>query len=227
MATLLDPSLYPSSYRASIWRGGLRVFGFMTLFLLSVLGRTHIIDRRVAPWVLVFIIVMAIFLLLTLINIMFAQVTLYPDRIERVTWFGRKSMARADVAKLQRRGLFKIAVLVSRRDPGDGIQLPSGIKADVAWDAWMTVASGGDAVLARDTPNASSPPNRGLWFIQSLLIVGLIVNGVIIGLTLVAVAPLGASNLVRLWPNAVVLIVLGAAIVTTSRRISGQRQSKP
>jgi hypothetical protein len=227
MIASLDPSLYPASYRTSAWRGSLKILGFMALFLLSVLGRTHIIDRGVAPWVLVFIILMALFLLLTLINIIFAQITLYPDRIERVTWFGRKSMPRADVAKLQRRGLFKTPLLVSKRGAFEGILLPSGIKPDAAWETWMTVAQDGDAGLARDTLNATSAPNRSLWFILSLLTVGLIVNGVIAGLTLIAVAPLGASNLVRLWPNAVVFIVLGAAIVTTSRRISGKSQSEP
>ena len=154
MATLLDPNLYPASYRAPVWKGCLKVVGFMTLFPFLVLGRTHIVDRGVAPWVLVFTILMAIFLLLTLINAIFARVTLYPDHIERVTWFGKKSMLRADVAKLERRGFFiKIPILVSKRDGGEGIQLPIGIKVDPAWDAWMTVISGGDEPHATDLPH--------------------------------------------------------------------------
>jgi hypothetical protein len=157
MITSLDPGLYPASYRTSAWKGGLKILGFMTLFLLSVLGRTHIIDRGVSPWVLVFIILMALVLLLTLINIMFARVTLYPDRIERATWFGRKSMPRADVAKLQRRGLVKTPVLVSKRGAFEGIQLPSGIKADAAWETWMAVAQDAGAVQPRDGLNAATP----------------------------------------------------------------------
>jgi hypothetical protein len=97
---------------------------------------------------------MALFLLLTSVNGIFAKVTLYPDRIERVTWFGRKSMLRADVTKLQRRRLFRIPILVSKRGLFEGIQLPSGIEADAAWEAWMAVAQDGDAVQAWDALSA-------------------------------------------------------------------------
>jgi hypothetical protein len=154
MTTPLDPSLYPASYRTSVWRGGLKILGIMTLVLVTILARTQIIDRGVAPSTLVFIILMLLFFLLTLVNGIFAQVTLYPDRIERVTWFGRKSMPRADVAKLERRGLFRIPILVSKKGLFEGIQLPSGIEADAAWEAWMTIAQDGDAVQARDALNA-------------------------------------------------------------------------
>ncbi len=142
VTTSLDPSLYPTSYRTSVWRGGLKILGVMTLFFLTVVARTDILDRGVAPSVLVFIILCALFLLLTLANVIFAQVTLYPDRIERITWFGRKSMLRADVVKLERRRrLFSRSLyLASRRGLFEGVLLPSGIEADAAWDAWMPVA---------------------------------------------------------------------------------------
>jgi hypothetical protein len=140
VTTSLDPSLYPASYRTSVWRGGLKILGAMTLFFLTVVARTDLLDRGVAPSVLVFIILCALFLLLTLVNVIFARVTLYPDRIDRVTWFGRKSMLRADVVKLERRRLFRIPILVSKRGLFEGIQLPSGIEADAAWEAWMAVA---------------------------------------------------------------------------------------
>jgi hypothetical protein len=83
-----------------------------------------------------------LFLVLTLVNVTFAKVTLYPDRIERVTWFGTKSMLRVDVVKLERRRrLFSSSLhLASRKGLFEGVLLPSGIEADAAWDAWMPVA---------------------------------------------------------------------------------------
>jgi hypothetical protein len=42
-----------------------------------------------------------------------------------------------------------IPILVSK-----GSQLPSGIEADAAWEAWMAVAQDGDTVQARDALNA-------------------------------------------------------------------------
>jgi hypothetical protein len=157
MATSLDPSLYPASYRTSVWEGALKILFMMSFCLLGILGRTYIIDRGVAPAVLIFIILLLLFLLLTTVNITFARVTLYPDRIERVTWFSKKSMLRADVVRLEQRRSFivlKIPLLVSRRGLFEGVQLPTGIEADAAWKAWMTVAQDGDAVQARATLNA-------------------------------------------------------------------------
>jgi hypothetical protein len=40
-------------------------------------------------------------------------------------------------------------MLVSNRGLFEGVQLPSCIEADAAWEAWMTVAQEGDAVLTR------------------------------------------------------------------------------
>jgi len=157
MTTSLDPSLYPASYRTSVWRGGPKILWVVAFFLLGVLGRTHIIDRGVAPGLLVFIILLFVFVLLTFVNVTFAKVTLYPDHIERVSWFGRKSMLRADVIKLERRRsliIFKVPLLVSKRGLFEGIQLPTGIEPDAAWEAWMTVAQDGDAVQARAALNA-------------------------------------------------------------------------
>src|SRR5712664_1288225 len=103
MTTPLDPSLYPASYRTSVWRGGMKILGIMALFVVVILVRSQIIGRGSAPWVLVFIILLSLIFLVTIANITFAKITLYPDRIDRVTWFGRKSMLRADVVKLERR----------------------------------------------------------------------------------------------------------------------------
>jgi hypothetical protein len=167
MTTALDPSLYPSSYRTSVWSGGLKILGALTLFFVTVLARTDILDGGVAPSVLIFITLCTLFALLTLVNIIFARVTLYPDRIERVTWFGTTSMLRADVVKLEKRRLFKVPILVSRRGLFEGIQLPSGIEADTAWEAWMTVAPEGDAVLTR---SALIRAGRQTMMVTTLLI---------------------------------------------------------
>jgi hypothetical protein len=118
----------------------------MALCFLTVIGRTDILDRGVDPSGLAFGILGAPFLLLTLVNVFFARVTLYPDRIERVTLFGTKTMLRADVVKLERRrrSFFRSLVLVSRKGLFEGVLLPSGIEADAAWDAWMPVAQDED-----------------------------------------------------------------------------------
>jgi hypothetical protein len=159
MITSLDLSLYPASYRTSVWRGALKILFLMSFCLLGILGRTHIIGRGAAPGVLIFIILLLLFLLLTIANITFARITLYPDRIERVTWFGRRSMLRTDVVRLERRRsflIFKVPLLVSKRGLFEGVQLPTGIEADAAWKAWMTVAQDGDAVKARAALTAGS-----------------------------------------------------------------------
>ena len=50
--------------------------------------------------------------------------------------------------------VFRVPLLVSKGGLFEGIQLPTGIEADAAWEAWMTVAQDGDAVQARDALNA-------------------------------------------------------------------------
>jgi hypothetical protein len=152
MTTSLDPSLYPASYRTSVWRGGIKILVIMSLSAVALLARTHMVERGIAPWLLVWMTLLLLILLVTFANITFAKVTLYPDRIERVTWFGRKSMLRADVVKLERRRFlifFTVPLLISKRGLFEGVQLPTGIETDGAWDAWMTVAEDGDVVQTR------------------------------------------------------------------------------
>jgi hypothetical protein len=152
MTIPLDPNLYPASYRASVWRGSLRILGFMTVVVIGLLARTHVIGQGGPLWLLVFITLLLVFLLLTLVNNTFARIILYPDSIERVTWFGTRTVLRADVVKLERRRgflFFKSFNLVSKKGLFLGVQLPSGIETDAAWDAWMEVAQEDDAVLTR------------------------------------------------------------------------------
>jgi hypothetical protein len=152
MTMPFDPTLYPASYRTSVWRGGIKILVIMSLVTIALLARTHMVERGIAPWLLVWLTLLLLIFLVTVANITFAKVTLYPDRIERVTWFGRKSMLRADVVKLERRRfliLFTVPLLISKRGIFEGVQLPTGIETDAAWDAWMTVAENGDAAQTR------------------------------------------------------------------------------
>jgi hypothetical protein len=77
VTTSLDLNLYPAIYRTSIWKRSLKILGAMTLFLLYVLARMDTLDRPVAPSLLVFIILLALFLRLTSANASFVKVTLY------------------------------------------------------------------------------------------------------------------------------------------------------
>ncbi len=150
MTVLLGSSLYPSTYRMPVWKGGLKILGIMFLYLLGVLGKTHIIDRGVSNWVLIWIAVLAIGLVLIFINTFFAKITLYSDRIERQTWFSKKTMRRDDVAGMRRGGgllgLSKAILLVSKSSPYERFFLQGGLKTDAAWDAWMAIAVDLDAM---------------------------------------------------------------------------------
>ena len=155
MTTPLSPSLYPASYRTSVWKGSLKILGSMAIFLLGVIARTHLIDRSIAPSLLILALVLIFVYFVTILNVTFARVTLYPDHIERTTWFGTKSLLRTDVVKLERRGKFKV-VLISKRGLFDSIQLPTGVEEDVAWKAWMAAVPDGNTVPAEATPMRDS-----------------------------------------------------------------------
>jgi hypothetical protein len=117
----------------------------MALFWFYTLAHSHleVLYRR---GVALFTLLGALLLLLTLVNVIFAKVTLYPDRIERITWFGAKTVLRADAIKLERRRrlFFRDLYLVSKKGLFEDVLLPSGIEADAAWDAWMPAAQDAD-----------------------------------------------------------------------------------
>jgi hypothetical protein len=117
----------------------------MAVILLGVVARTHVMDRGIAPSVLIFAMVLLLICFVTILNVTFAKVTLYPDRIERTSWFGKKSLLLADVASLERRGKYKVPILISKNGLFDSVQLPTGVKEDAAWKAWMAVANSDDA----------------------------------------------------------------------------------
>jgi hypothetical protein len=156
MPTLLDPSLYPASYQTSVWRGGLRVLGFMTFAVIGLLAKSQIIERGGPRYFVVCIALALLFLLVMIVNITFAKITLYPDRIERATWFGRKGVLRSDVVRLERRRswiVFTTLYLASKKGLFAGVLIPNGIETDAAWNAWMSVVQDGGTMRTKDTPS--------------------------------------------------------------------------
>jgi hypothetical protein len=156
MTTPLDPSLYPASYQTSVLGGGLRVLGFIAIAMVGLLAKSQIVERGGPRYFVVCIVLALLFLLIMIVNVTFAKITLYPDRIERATWFGRKSVLRADVVNIERRRrLFFVSLyLTSKKGLFEGILLPNGIEPDAAWNAWMTVAQNGGPLKTGDTLNA-------------------------------------------------------------------------
>jgi hypothetical protein len=78
-------------------------------------------------------------------SFVFARVTLYPDRIERQSWFGKRTMRRAEVAELVVRGTLKTPMLTSKIAGEYSFPLPRTVKTDAAWDAWMAAVADNDA----------------------------------------------------------------------------------
>ncbi len=138
----LDASLFPASYRVPLWKGLRRVAAYLLLFILALFGRAQIMRTGFPAWLIIFIIVLGSILMLVISNIVFARVVLYPDRIERITWFGKRALKRDQVKSLRQRGWgpFKTNVLISKIAYDESILLPHAIQGDRAWDAWMTEA---------------------------------------------------------------------------------------
>ncbi len=88
---------------------------------------------------MVTILLLAVLLLVVVANSVFARVKLYPDRIERITWFGKRVLLRNDISGLRRGGWgpFKNTILISRSDHFQSILVPLSVRRDAAWDAWM------------------------------------------------------------------------------------------
>ncbi len=137
MAATLDPSLYPASYRIPLLKGILRLLLPVGVFALSAVAR--IFTGRGPP--LLFTVLLIVVVILALGSFVFARVTLYPDRIERKSWFGKKSMPRAAVSGLEIKGSLRTPALMSKIAGEYPFPLPIAVKTDAAWDAWMAVIS--------------------------------------------------------------------------------------
>jgi hypothetical protein len=130
-----DPSLYPATYRISFWKGFRILLVPIGLLALSQVGRA----AHLGAFNLWFLAVILVIVTVSLGSFVFARVTLYPDRIERQSWFGKRTMRRAEVAGLVVRGSFKTPALTSKIQGEYPFPLPKIVKTDAAWDAWMTV----------------------------------------------------------------------------------------
>ena len=135
LSTFPDPSLYPASYRMPVWKG-VRIL----LLPVGLVGLGGVVRGfRLSAFNLWFAAAMTVILAVALGNFVFARVTLYPDRIERRSWFGTRSMRRAEVAGLVVRGSLNTPMLTSKITGELPFPLPRTVKTDAAWDAWMTV----------------------------------------------------------------------------------------
>jgi hypothetical protein len=153
----LDASLFPASYRAPLWKGLLRVAAYFLLFILALFGRAQILRTGLHAWFMIYIAVLGTILMVVVSNAAFARVVLYPDRIERITWFGKRALKRDQVKSLRRRGWGPLRnnVLISKTAYQESILLPHAIQGDRTWDAWMTVAQPDHAVTAPGRQTAS------------------------------------------------------------------------
>ena len=136
-----DTSLYPAAYRVPLWRGLARVTAYFSLFALAVFGRAQILRNGHSLWLMIFIVAMGALLVVVVANTVFARVVLYSDRIERITWFGKKTLKRDQVKSLRRSkrylGLIENSLLISKVAYDESILLPNAVHEDHAWSAWM------------------------------------------------------------------------------------------
>jgi hypothetical protein len=135
----LSKGPYPVTYSVPFWKGILRVSAYFGLFLLALVGRAQILRSGFRWWLVITILLLTVLLLVVVANNVFARVKLYPERIERITWFGKRILRRNEISGIRRGGWgpFKNAILISRTDHFRSILLPHSVQRDAAWDAWM------------------------------------------------------------------------------------------
>jgi hypothetical protein len=135
------PNLFPSSYRSSkaSW---IPISAALTaVFLLGVFGRAHV-NLAKLDWVEAIIILGGVAAIISIsADFATARVTLYADRIEKTSLFGKKTWKRDDIAmsRTSQAIVFplKISVLVHKHNSGYRLILPLGVKEDAAWHIWM------------------------------------------------------------------------------------------
>lgn len=135
------PNLFPSSYRSSksSW---IPISATLTaVFLLGIFGHAHA-DLAELDWVEATIILGGAIVIIS-ISADFAttRITLYVDRIEKTSLFGKKTWKRDDIAKscTSQAIVFplKISFLVHKHNSRYRLILPLGAKEDAAWHTWM------------------------------------------------------------------------------------------
>ena len=143
-----DPSLYPATYHSSIGAGVGLVLAVTVSFLLAVFARAHLSVN--SPFGLkLFILAILGMVVLTALDSACARITLYVNRIESKTWFGKRVMLRSDIEGMRLWGQFDIPSLIYKDNADYPFTLPKGIKEDIAWRAWMASVPDLDALDKR------------------------------------------------------------------------------
>lgn len=132
----LDPSLYPKSYRTPLGKGFIRTIGFIFIFIFTVLARTSL-SSSYPTWLIVYFVLVLLILTCVILNQTFASTTLYVDRIESKTLFGKRVMMRDQISGWRFQSKASCKSLEYKNDEEMSFLLPTGIKNDAAWDAWM------------------------------------------------------------------------------------------
>jgi len=173
----LVPASYPRTYRP--WSGGSSLSLWRVIFAFAVIlvmwagrGGTHWIAL---PALLVVGIASA--------SQALTRFVLYPDRIERVSWIGkRQTVMRQDI--VWRRSIAK-DIFLSFTNDQQAWRLP-GIRRDPLWDAWMAGIPDLDAqnqAIALANPKLGSTPTErsqrwkwGMWLAWFLVAATLLVG---------------------------------------------------
>ena len=140
-----DPSIYPVTYRSSASAGLAFFLAVIGYFLFTVEGRGHLLSNHTSgEWTFVFL--MLGFAILMTLSFIRARITLYADRIESKTWFGKQAMQRSDIAGMRSETLFSIPSIIHKEQYVYPFRLPKGIKKDAAWNAWFASVPDLDAL---------------------------------------------------------------------------------
>ncbi len=123
---------YPRVYREKIWGAlGAAIFIVLLLWLKTLSAGTGILYA-----------IGALFLLM-MVNLFVTRIVLYPGHIESINLIGRRSMARADIDRLEIRETkvksrtVKKYYLIPKNEGQLPLMVPGNIKMDEAWFEWM------------------------------------------------------------------------------------------
>jgi hypothetical protein len=141
----LDPSLYPRTYRTSAGAAAGLFLAMIGYFLVTALGRGNFIrGASLHNWE--FLLGCLCLVIVLALNLVRARITLYADRIERQTWFGREVMLRSDIKGLRMGGLWESQCLKHKDIAAFSFAVPRRIKKDASWDTWMASVPDLDAL---------------------------------------------------------------------------------
>ena len=140
-----DPTLYPATYHSSIGAGVGLVLAVTASFLLAAFARAHL-SLNSSFGIKLFNLALLGIVVLIALDSACARITLYVNRIESKTWFGKRVMLRSDIEGVRLWGRFDIPSLIYKDNADYPFTLPKGIKEDIAWKAWMASVPDLDAL---------------------------------------------------------------------------------